>query len=473
MKLFALFLVAMQLIGNCAPQYNRPNTEIPPAYRDEEAATSMPSMGDLGWWQIYDDPNLRQLIRIAIAQNTDVLIAEQRIQEAQAELTIVGSQRFPNINAVGTAPYNKDNSSVLPAFTSRETFTPVGLMTLSYEFDLFGKIANETKAAQADTLATEYAKQTVMTTLVGSVASLYFQILELDDELKITIETLQARQESLDLQLARLQGGIGTEQEVLQATQLVAEAQGAIPQIQSARTQAENALSILMGGFPHEIPRGYPLNKQIAMPAVPDAGLPASLLEHRPDIRSAEEQLIAANAQIGVAKALLFPQISITASAGAGSAQVNGMWIAANLISVTPQLVQQIFNAGAARANVSKSEAAKEAAVLQYIESVHSGYGDVSNALVAYKDDRQYAIDQAVNAAAAIQSLTLANMRFDAGITSFLEVLDSETRSYAAQLSASQAELKTRLDLVQLYKALGGGWQPEPTAQATSHPPAH
>ncbi|MBV8366114.1 MAG: efflux transporter outer membrane subunit [Candidatus Eremiobacteraeota bacterium] len=468
MKLLALCLLVMQLVGNCAPQYERPNTEIPPAYRDEGAATNVPSMGDLGWWQIYDDPNLRQLIRIAIAQNTDVAIAEQRIQQAQAELTIVGSQRYPNINAVLSAPYTKYNSATLPAFTSRETFTPVGLMTLSYEFDLFGKIANETKAAQAATLATEYAKQTVMTTLVGSVASLYFQILELDDELVITRETLTARKQSLDLQLARLEAGIGTEQEVLQATQLVAEAQGAIPELESASTQAENALSILLGGYPNAIPRGFPLNRQIAMPAVPDAGLPASLLEHRPDIRSAEEQLIASNAQIGVARALLFPQISITGSAGAGSEQANGFWLPVNLVSITPQLIQQIFNAGAARANVSQSEAAKEAAVLQYVESVHNGYGDVSNALVAYKDDRKYAIDQAVNAAAAVQSLDLANARFDAGITSFLEVLDSETRSYSAQISASQAELKTRLDLVQLYKALGGGWQPEPVS-ATAH----
>ena len=466
MKLLAIAIVVIQLVGSCAPNYQRPNAQVPPEYRDEGAATNVPSLGDLGWWQVYDDPQLRSLIRVAIAQNTDVLIAEQRIQQAQAELTIVGSQRYPNINLVGVAPYTKNNSGELPAFTSRESFTPAGLLTLSYEFDLFGKIANQTKAAQAQALSTEFAKQTVMTTLVGSVASLYFQILELDDELKITQETLAARKQSLALNVAKLQGGIGTVQEVLQSTQLVAEAEGLIPEIESARTQAENALSILLGGYPHEIPRGLPLNKQISMPDVPPAGLPASLLEHRPDIRSAEERLIASNAEIGVARALLFPQFSVTASAGAGSTQIDNFWIAGGVISIMPQLVQQIFNAGAAHANVGKAEAAKEEALLQYIESIHNAYSDVSDSLVAYKDDRRYAVDQAVVAAAAVESLDYANMRYDAGVTSYLEVLDSQTRSYAAQISLVQAELKTRLDLVQLYKALGGGWQPEPPASA-------
>jgi multidrug efflux system outer membrane protein len=469
-KLLLASLLVMQIVYSCAPAYQRPSAAVPPAYRDEGPEAGTPSLGDLGWWQVYDDPQLRSLIRTAIADNQDVGIAEQRIQQAQAEVTIVGSQRYPNVNAVLTAPYTKNNGAQLPLFTERESFTPVGLLTLSYEADLFGKYSSATAAARAQMLATEYAKQTVITTLVGSVASLYFQILELDTEQQITQDVLAARKQSLALNQAKLEGGIGTQQEVDQATQLVASAAAAIPQIESARTQVENALSVLLGGYPDSIPRGLPLQEQVVMPEVPSAGLPSSLLEHRPDIRSAEEHLIAANAQIGVAKALLFPQISITASAGAGSAQLNGFWLAGGVLSAMPQLVQQVFNAGAARANVAQSEAAKEEALLQYIESIHDGFSDVSDSLVAYKDDRKYAVDEAVLAAAAVDSSKLAQMRFDAGVTSYLEVLDSDTRSYSAEIGLAQAELKTRLDLVQLYKALGGGWQPEPAPSHTPHP---
>jgi multidrug efflux system outer membrane protein len=309
-----------------------------------------------------------------------------------------------------------------------------------------------------------------MAAVVASTASLYFQILELDNELAIARANLAVRRQSLDLVRARLYGGVGTLQDVRQAEQLVAQAQAAIPQIQRATAQAENALSVLLGGYPAPVPRGLPLRAQVAMPLVPAAGLPSELLERRPDIRASEESLIAANAQIGVARSLLFPQITLQAAAGAGTVQTAYLSLGQGYISILPQLVQQIFNAGAARAAVGQAQAAKEAAVLSYIQSVHQGFSDVSDALVDYDKDREITVASAENEFASLDSARLANLRFEGGVTSYLEVLDSQTRAFSAEVQLSQAELSERLDIVDLYQALGGGWQPETAAVTTPAP---
>jgi multidrug efflux system outer membrane protein len=482
-KLALLAFVIVQLLATCAPRYDRPNAQEPSDYRFAQPASELvPPLGALGWWEIFKDPQLLSLERAAIARNADIAVAAERVQQAEAQYTIVSGQQYPQINALLSAQYNQTNGQLAP-LSPRSTFAPHGLLSLQYELDFFGKVHSQVAAASAQVLQSEFARETVTSTVVSGVATLYFQLLELDQELAISRKALAARTASLELVQARLDGGIGTLQDVRQAQSLVAQTAAAIPLIQRAIGQTEDALSILAGGYPGPVPRGLRLEEQLALPDVPAAGVPSGLLEQRPDIRSSEEALIAANAQIGVARALLFPQVTITAAVGAGTAQANGESLgpfnlphvgtigpfnfpqtnlAQGYVSLLPQLVQQIFNAGAARANVSASEAGREAALVQYIESIRQGVGDVSDALLAYQKDRENTVAEVAYAAAAVDSARLANLRFEGGVTSYLEVLSSQTQAYGAQISLAQSQLNERVALVQLYKATGGGWQPEP-----------
>lgn len=483
MKLILLGALVVQLLATCSPPYHRPDTREPQTYRFGQASSQLvPAMGELGWWQVFKDPQLQTLLRSAVANNADLLVAAQRVQQAEAEYTIVSGQQYPQINAVLSAQYQQTNGQ-RPALSPHSTFAPNGLLTLQYELDFFGKVHSQVAAANAQVLQTEFARETVTSAVVSSVATLYFQLLELDEELAISKKALVARTASLGLVRARLEGGIGTLQDVRQAQELVAQTAAAIPLIQRAAGMTEDALSIVMGQYPHAVARGLPLAAQIDLPAQAQAGLPSALLEQRPDVRASEEALIAANAQIGVARALLFPQVTVTAATGAGSAQANGLSIPAvtlpggktlgpinfsqsnygqGYVSILPQIVQQIFNAGAARANLSASQAGEEATVIQYVQSVQQAFGDVSDDLLSYQKYRENDVAEKANAAAAVDSARLAHLRFEGGITSYLEVLSSETQSYGAQIGLAQADLNERLALVQLYKATGGGWQPEP-----------
>ncbi|MBV8668272.1 MAG: efflux transporter outer membrane subunit [Candidatus Eremiobacteraeota bacterium] len=476
MKLALLGIILVQLLGTCAPPYHRPDTDEPPAYRDEaQASQVMPPLGELGWWEVFKDPQLQSLLRTAVAQNYDIRVAAQRIQEAEAQYTVIASNQYPQINALLSAQYQQINGK-RAVLQPKSTFAPNGLLTLQYEVDLFGKVRSQAAVAAAQVLETDFARETVTASIVSAVATLYFQLRELDVELAISKETLAARRQSLQLVQYRFQGGIATLQDVRQSQELVYETAAVIPVIERTIAQTEDTLSILIGSYPNAVQRGLPLTEQVALPRVPAAGIPSAILEQRPDIRASEETLIAANAQIGVARALLYPQFTISAGAGAGTAQANGVALGpfvfpqSNLgqgyISILPQIVQQIFNAGAARANVAGTEAAKEAAVLQYVQTVHQAFGDVSDALIAYDKNREAVIEQTAYAAAAVDALRLANLRYEGGVTSYLEVLVSDTQAYSAQISLEQALLNERLAVVQLYKATGGGWQPEPGVAA-------
>lgn len=467
MKLALIGLIVVQLLATCAPPYVRPDAQLPSTYRGAQPAASPgPSLGDVGWWQLYQDPVLLNLIATALAQNTNVNIAYQRIQQAQAQYTIAAAKLYPNLNANLTAPYNKTNGNVGPNGVT-QTFNPNGLLALQYQIDLFGGLRDATQAARASELATEFAQEAVITTLVGAVATAYFQLLELDSEEQIAQSNLTSRQKNFDLVKARFDAGVATLQDVRQAQQLVDGAAAAIPVARASIAKTENVLSILLGNYPNAIPRGAKLQDQIAMPDVPNTGLPSELLERRPDIRQSEEQLISANAQIGVAKSLLFPQVTINASGGGGSSQINGLWLGQGYLSILPQLVQQIFNAGAARANVANAQATKQQAVLNYIQTIQQAVSDVSTYLAQYQQGRIYTKEQADLTAAAVDSTRLAELRYEGGVTSYLEVLDSQTRSFTAEIDLAQAELAERLALVNLYTALGGGWQTPPQPAPT------
>jgi len=477
-KLALLAVVLVQLLATCAPRYERPDVASPTSYREEPQASQLvPPLGDLGWWEVFKDPQLQLLLRTAVYHNQDILVAAQRIQQAQAQYTVIAANQYPQVNALLSAQYQQTNGKRSP-LTPHSTFAPNGLLTLQYEVDLFGKVRSQTAQAAAQVLETDFAHETVISTVVASVATLYFQLRELDAELNIAQKTLAARKESLQLVQYRLEGGIGTLQDVRQAEELVDQTAAAIPVLERTIAQTEDTLTVLVGGYPGAVPRGLGLTQQVAMPEVPAAGVPSQILEQRPDVRASEQALIAANAQIGVARAILLPQFTISAAAGAGTAQADGVAIGPfvfpqsnygqGYISILPQIVQQIFNAGAARAGVSAAEAGKDAAVLQYVQTVHQAVGDVSDALVAYDKNRQAAREQAAYAAAALDALRLANLRYEGGVTSFLEVLISDTQAYAAQISLEQALLAERLAVVQLYKATGGGWQPEPQVAESS-----
>jgi multidrug efflux system outer membrane protein len=300
--------------------------------------------------------------------------------------------------------------------------------------------------------------------LTADVAANYFTLREQDAQLTLARSTLQARKQNLDLVQARFQGGIANLQDVRQAEQSYYEVSASIPVVQRAIALTEDTLSTLIGSYPGNIPRGLDLEKQIAMPPVPPAGIPSQLLTRRPDIIQAEDTLAAASANVDVARSLLYPQISIAASAGGGGLALNSVFYGpAGLFSVLPQLVAPLFNGGSLKANVRLTQAQREQVATSYLQTVQKAMQEVSDAVVSYDRLREYSDQADLRSAAAVDSLRLANLRYQGGVSSYLEVLDSETRSYSDQLDAVQAHLNERLALVQLYLALGGGWQQGPT----------
>jgi multidrug efflux system outer membrane protein len=330
---------------------------------------------------------------------------------------------------------------------------------LAWELDFWGKFRRATEAARAELLATEWGQKAVVSSLVSNVATAYFQLLELDSEMDISKNALTSRKESLRLVEIRARGGNTSLLDVRQSEQLVYTASAAIPDLERRIEQQENLISILLGRNPGPITRGVSLVENVVPPEVP-AGLPSSLLGRRPDIQSVEQQLIAANARIGVAKAAYFPQITLTGLAGYQSTALTNLFTGpAGLWSFGGQLVQPIFTAGKIRSGVRLTEAQQQEAILTYQQSIQQAFREVSDSLVAYRKNREFREQEALLTFAAGDATRLADSRYRGGVTSYLEVLDSDSRYLDAQLGLAQAQLNERLSLVQLYNALGGGWQ--------------
>jgi multidrug efflux system outer membrane protein len=436
----------------------------PAAYRD--GSSTGPSVATLGWWMVFKDPRLKQLIRTALTGNFDIAVAAQSVLEAQDQVTIVNANSTVQVSGAINAPYTINNGSLPPA-TVHTSVTPSIGVSASYQLDLFGRLRNSTAAARAQLLATEDARETVVATLVAGVASAYFQLLELDAESDIAQKTLDAREQSLNLVKLRLEGGVGTLQDVRQSEQLY---YGAVAALEAAKRQmsdVENLLSTLVGRYPGPIERGKAFgdefSQQVAAIEVPPTGLPADLLTLRPDIRAVEAQLTAADAQINVARSYIFPTITLGGSAGFGAALVNGIYFGpATLLSLVPQIVQSIFNGGSVRANIRLTQAQRQEAVLRYAQSIVQGVDDVDTAINDFRQYGKQVTTQASLAASATDSARLADVRFRGGVTTYLEVLDSDTRSFDAQLQLTRTQLAEVTSLISLYQALGGGWQPEP-----------
>lgn len=458
-----LLAIALMLpIGcNVGPNYKRPPVTVPDSYRGlapDAAPQTSGSLGDEKWWTVFQDEQLQKLIREALAQNYDVRIAASRVLQAQAQLGVTRADQFPAIyGAAGALDARSPESPILQAGSISANSLS---LSLSWELDFWGKFRRATEAARATVLASEWGQRAVLSSLVSDVATAYFQLLELDMEIDISKRTLASRKESLRLVNLRAQGGRTSMMDVRQSEELVYAAAEALPNLERQIEQQENLISILLGQNPAPVVRGSPLLTFTILPSVP-VGLPSSLLERRPDIQSAEQQLVAANARIGVAKAAYFPEISLTAEAGTSSAALTslfsgpaGFWVFGG------QLTQPIFTAGKIRSNVRLTEAQQQEAVLFYQQSIQKAFREVSDSLVAYRKNQEYRGQQALLTASAEDATRLSRDRYEAGATSYLEVLDSDTRYYSAQLGLAQADLNERLAFVQLYNALGGGWQP-------------
>jgi len=415
------------------------------------------SLGDQKWWEVFQDKQLQDLIHTALQQNYDVRIAATRILEAQAQVGITRADQLPSVSA-GAQAVN-ERSARGKQFPQFETSTNQVDLSLAWELDFWGKYRRATESARANLLATEWAREAVISTLVSDVAAAYFQLRELDLELEISRRTLVSRQDSLRLTQMLANGGATSMLDVRQAEQLVFTAAGTIPDLERRIEQQENFISTLLGNNPGAIARGTKLIDQPHAPEIP-AGLPSSLLERRPDIRQAEAQLIAANAQIGVAKAAYFPQISLTASGGYQSSALTSLFSGpAGLWSFGGSLVQPIFAGGRIRSNVKFTEARQQEAALVYQQTIQQAFRGVSDSLVEYRKDREFREQQGQLVFSAQDAARLSETRYRGGATSYLEVLTNETNYFNAELGLAQAQLNELLGLVRIYRNLGGGWQ--------------
>jgi multidrug efflux system outer membrane protein len=462
-------IVAAALLTDCAvgPNYQRPTVQAPNAFRAAAPATASDpaSLADLKWFEVFKDDKLQELERTALAQNYDLRDAAARVEAARANLGITRSNQFPNLDAnadISTVRLSRNGATPLPASfvpSQNRTFGGATLSLLSFELDIWGRLRRATEAARANLLGAEENRKAVTTTLVSEVAAAYFSLRELDYELEISQRTLATRRESLDLIKNRQAGGVATLLDLRQAEQLVYTAAETIPILQQEIEQTENQISLLLGRNPGEVLRGRSLTEQEMPPDVP-AGLPSALLERRPDIRATEQTLIAANAEIGVAKASYFPQISLTGFLGGQGTQLSSLFSGPSAVwNFTPQVTQPIFTAGRLKSNVQLSQALRESALIHYEKTIQTAFTEVSNALIAHQRVRESRVQQELLVAALQDRTRLAYVRYRGGVDTLLSALDSDRDLFQAELTLSQIRLNELDSVVQLYKALGGGWQ--------------
>lgn len=455
--LLVLFVV---LLSGCmvGPDYHRPKLEVPANWQN--APLSQESLANLPWWELFSDPELQGLIRVALEQNKNLRLAAARVEEFRANVGVVRSNQFPQIQATASAAPTRVSTlgpDFIPGISPQyNVFTLGG--DLSYQADFWGLYRRATEQARANLLATEQARLNVLISVMTGVAQGYFQLRQLDYQLDIVRRTAVSFQDSLKLTQVRFEGGVASELDVRQAQTALFSATSQIPLYQQQIVQQENAIRILMGRNPGPVPRGLSLTEQPLPPEVP-AGLPSQLLERRPDVRQAEEQLAAAYAGIGVAKAQFFPQIPLTATAGFESTQLaNLLSGSASMWEVMLGFTQPIFTGGRLKSNLAVAKAVQQEAQISYEATAQQAFADVENALIAYSKTRAQFVEEQALVKAAGDALSLANRRYVEGVSTYLDVLDSERQLFNAQISEAQTQGATLFALVQLYKALGGGW---------------
>ncbi len=449
------------------PSYHRPDVQIPQSFRAPSPlpAPEAASFADLKWWEVFKDPDLQGLVKTAIQQNYDLRDAVARVEAARANLGITRSNQFPQVGASGDVQLtrlSRDGSFALPpSFVSSQNrnWGEASLNLLSFEVDLWGRLRRATEAARANLLSADENRKVVLTTLVSDVATAYFTVRELDYELEISKTTLASRKDSLNLTIDRQTGGVATDLDLRQAEQLVDTAAETIPTLQQQIEQTENQISLLLGENPGDVMHHQgAFNEDVFPPEVP-AGLPSALLERRPDIGAAEQNLIAANADIGVAKAAYFPQLSLSGMIGGQSTQLSSLFSGPHSAwSFVPQLTQPIFTAGRLRSTVRLAEAQRDSALAQYEKTIQTAFTEVSNALIAHQRVRESRVEQVALVRALEDRKRLAYARYIGGVDTQLNALDADRDLLQAQLDLRQIRLNELLSVVQVYKALGGGW---------------
>ncbi|HTV14814.1 MAG TPA: efflux transporter outer membrane subunit [Acidobacteriaceae bacterium] len=456
---FLLLLLTGCTVG---PNYKRPQVPAAPAFRGADdaqvATTDKTSLGDENWAQVFQEPELQSLIRTALENNFDVRIAAQRVLEQQAQVKITRSQESPTLAVGGSGIGAELPDSLSKTFGGTSIYAGSFNLSSAWTPDFWGLYRRQTEAARAQLLAQVWAQRTVRMTLVEQVASAYIQLRALDRQLAIAKQTLEIRQQSVDLTRRLADGGSAPLSDLRQAEELQYAASSQIPQIEQQIQQQENALRLLLGENPGSIARSDD-NALAPPPQNLPAGLPSHLLERRPDILQAEQQLVAANAQIGVARAQFFPQLSISASGGVGGNDWSNLFDpASHTVYGIASLAQPIFEGGKLRGQLQLSEHEKEELVLNYQKTISGAFRDVSNALIALDKTRATREQETSLVAAAQDATRLARMRYQGGATSYLEVLTTDSDLFSAQLDLVNAQEGEALSLVQLYGALGGGW---------------
>jgi multidrug efflux system outer membrane protein len=460
--------LALLLVAGCAvgPDYKRPTVNAPAAFRtaasDTNPPPSEPSFGDVGWWTVFNEPQLQALIEEALTNSFDIQIAAARVLQAEASLRVTRSQFLPTVNAGGdlfTSRTSENGPSGVPrGVNPQRDFGDVFASIPGYELDLWGRIRRATEASRALLLATEESQRIVRQTLVAQVATAYLELLELDLELEISHRTYTGRTNSLELTTAREQGGVAGIQDVYQAKILVTSADAAITDVLRRIEQKENELCILLGRNPGKIERSSSLGQQKVRAEVPP-GLPSSLLDRRPDVRAAEYQLVAANADIGQAKAAFYPQVTLTGFYGYQTVALSDLFNSSSRTwQFGPSVTVPLFTGGRLTGNLKLAQARFQESVAIYQRTVQGAFREVSDGLIAYQRTREFRQKLEERTQANRDATAIANVRYDGGVTSYLEVLYNEQELFSAELALAQARRNELLSVVQLYRALGGGW---------------
>jgi outer membrane protein, multidrug efflux system len=455
-------LVAVVLLLSLAgckvgPNYKRPTVPIPGQYRgsapDAQAPATQQPFGEMKWWSVFQDTALESLIREALSNNYDLRIAAARVLQAEAIVGIRRADQLPSVNVSAGVETVQDRFN-----HGSPTFQTVGIQA-SYIVDFWGQFRRATEAARADLLATRYGQDLVRTTLIANLAGSYFNLRQYDIQLEYAIKTLETDREMLRINTLKFKGGESPKTDVLQAELLVEQAEAQIIDLHRLIEQTENAVSVLVGRNPGPITRGVSLIEQPHSPEIP-TGLPSTLLEHRPDVRRAEQFLVSANANVGVAKAAFFPQFALTGAFGAQSTSLTSFLDGpATFWAVGGSVLQPVFQGGRIRSNYRLAWALRDEAELSYKQTVQLALADVSNGLVGYSQSRKYRMKIEEQTDTYYETARLANVRFLGGSTSFLEVLVTQQQYFTSQLALAQAWNLELQNYVQLYRALGGGWE--------------
>jgi multidrug efflux system outer membrane protein len=474
--LLAALLAAACLAGcTVGPTYRRPPLAVPEQFYGQTGAAEAASLADLPWWEVFADPTLRSLIEEALRGGFDVRIAAARVEEARARFGIARAAYLPELAYKGE--YLRQRLSEFSQNpTGKATDQWTANVNTSWEIDVWGRIRRLNESAKAQYLATEEARRGVMLTLLGEVAAAYFDLRQLDEELEIARRTTAAFQDTFDLFNRRLAGGAASALETSNAEALLAAEAAQVPVLESQITAKENQLSLLLGRGPGPLPRGAPpAGSPAAPPPQVPGGLPAALLLRRPDLRQAEQQLIAANANVGVARAAFLPTLSLTGLLGGVSPELSQLFAAGKTWSIGAGLAQPLVNAGGLRSQYRVVLAQWEQARLLYEQAVTNAFGEVSTALVTLQKLADAERERARSAAAYGEAVRLARLRYTSGLSAYFEVLDALRQLLAAENNLAQTRRDRSVALVELYKALGGGWQMEDKAAVPASPagPAH